>query len=124
MPVITEGNNLGDLLKFEESHHYSRDVVTVADGQTLELGEVFGINSTDSKVYAIDPVAADGTEIAAGIMIKASAPSGSDEESLAIVRHATVSDNALVWPSGITVNQKATATEQLKALGILIRKGA
>ena len=43
MPVITEGLNLGDLLKYEAPNLYSRDQVTVAAGQNLVLGTVVGI---------------------------------------------------------------------------------
>ncbi len=37
MISITEGNNLGDLLKYEVSNLYSRDQITVAKGQNLKL---------------------------------------------------------------------------------------
>ena len=40
MPAITEGLNLGDLLKYEAPNLFSRDQVTVASGQTLPLGAV------------------------------------------------------------------------------------
>ena len=43
MPVITEGLNLGDLLKYEAPNLYSRDRITVASGQNLPLGTVLGI---------------------------------------------------------------------------------
>ena len=124
MPVFTEGNNLGDLLKYEAPHLYSRDLLTVADGQDLAIGAVVGIQTADGKVYVLDPVAADGTEIAVGVMVQAAAPSGADEDVPVIARHAIVSDAALVWPGGITAPQQTDATAQLKAAGILIRKGA
>ncbi len=124
MPVLSEGNNLGDLLKYEAPQLYSRDLLTVADGQDLALGAVIGINSTDGKVYVLDPVAADGTETATGIMIRAAAPIGADEEVPVIVRHAIVADHALVWPAAITAQQKTDAITVIEARGILIRKGA
>ena len=124
MPTLTEPNNLGDLLKYEEQQFFSRDQVTVADGQTLALGAVIGIQTADGKAYELDPVAADGTEVAVGVLIQTAAPSGSDEESIAIVRHAILSDKAMVWPTGITVPQQAAAVAELKANGVLIREGA
>ena len=60
MPVITEGLNLGDLLKYEAPNLYSRDQVTVAAGQNLVLGTVVGIDATTAKVKQIDPAATDG----------------------------------------------------------------
>ena len=50
MPVITEGLNLGDLLKYEAPNLYSRDQVTVAAGQNLVLGTVVGIETATAKV--------------------------------------------------------------------------
>ena len=54
MPVITEGLNLGDLLKYEAPNLYSRDQVTIAAGQNLVLGTVVGIDATTAKVKQID----------------------------------------------------------------------
>ena len=39
MPALAEPLNLGDLLKYEAPNLYSRDRVTVASGQNLQLGE-------------------------------------------------------------------------------------
>ena len=124
MTVLEQEMNLGDLLKYEAPHLYSRDLVTVADGQTLALGAVIGLESATGKAQVFDPIATDGTEIPAGILVQASASSGSDEEVPAIVRHAIVADHALVWPDSITAEQQLSATTQLKNSGILIRKGA
>ncbi|MBF0147274.1 MAG: head decoration protein [Magnetococcales bacterium] len=123
MSVITEPNNLGDLLKHEDSQFYSRDAVTVASGQSLALGTVVGIKTADGKIYALNPVAVDGTETAAGVLILAVDATGSDADGIMIARHAIVASHALVWPGGITVNQKSTAVAQLKASGILVRQG-
>jgi hypothetical protein len=124
MPVLSEGNNLGDVLKYEAVQFYSRDVLTVPDGQTLVLGAVVGIQTADGKARVLDPAAADGTQVAAGIIVQDSAPSGADEDVPFIVRHAIVSDHALVWPGGISAPETTTAIAQLKAAGIIVRKGA
>ena len=43
MTALNEPLNLGDLLKYEEDClNYSRDQVTVAIGENLELGAVVG----------------------------------------------------------------------------------
>ena len=55
MPVITEGLNLGDLLKYEAPNLYSRDQLTIAAGQNLVLGAVVGIDTLTEKVKAFDP---------------------------------------------------------------------
>ncbi|WP_085440256.1 head decoration protein [Magnetofaba australis] len=123
MPALSESNNLGDLLKYEAPQFYSRQTVTVTDGQTLSLGSVVGVVSATGNIQALDPAAVDGTEVAAGVMIQDAAPSGADGEGLLIARHAIVADHALVWPVGITENEKASATGQLIKAGILVRQG-
>ncbi len=220
MPVISEGSNLGDVLKFEASNLYSRESVTVLAGsgsdRSLAIGEVFGkrtrsevvvtadggntgdgtagavtlgalaeagtysltcivaaanagtfqvqtpkgyrlpnlevgqayagdhLNITiadgatdfvvgdtftidvsgDGKVVALDTGAVDGSQEAAGILTAVvTAPDGIDATGVVIVRQAIVADAALVWPSGITAQQKIDAIAQLKAVGILVRQG-
>jgi hypothetical protein len=123
-PVFTEGINLGDLLKYEAPNLYSRDQVTVAAGQVLALGAVVGVITANSKVKAVDPSATDGSQTAAGVLIQAVDANLADrDDGLIVARHVIVADHALVWPTGITVAEKKSASAQLKALGILVRKG-
>ncbi|MFM2006211.1 MAG: hypothetical protein RLZZ09_1866 [Pseudomonadota bacterium] len=125
MPAIQEALNLGDLLKYEASHLYSRDQVTVLAGEVLALGAVVAQVSASGKVKALDPIATDGSEIAVGVLITPQdALAGDQTDGLIIARHAIVADHALTWPAGITPLQKATALHQLNALGILVRSGA
>ena len=122
MPVITEGLNLGDLLKYEAPNLYSRDQVTVAAGQNLVLGTVVGIDTATAKVKQIDPTATDGTEVAVGVLATSIDASLIDrEDGILIARHAVVADHSLTWPAGITSLDKAAAIAQLKAAGVLVR---
>ena len=122
MPVITEGLNLGDLLKYEAPNLYSRDQVTVAAGQNLVLGTVVGIDAATSKVKQIDPAATDGTEVAVGVLATSVDATLIDrEDGILIARHAVVADHALTWPAGIAPLDKAAAIAQLKAAGVLVR---
>ena len=123
MTTATEPNNLGDLLKFEQDALYSRDEVTVATGQDLALGAVVGRNSS-SEIVAIDPSATDGTEIAIGVMAETVEATAATTPAVIIARHALVAQPALVWPSGITAAQIATALSQLEQRGIVAREGA
>lgn len=124
MPAITEGLNLGDLLKYEAPNLFSRDQVTVASGQTLPLGAVVGIVTTTGKVKQIDPSATDGSQYAAGLLMQPCDAALIDrEDGLMVARHAIVADHALTWPAAITVAEKQAAVLQLKSLGVLIRKG-
>ena len=122
MPVITEGLNLGDLLKYEAPNLYSRDQVTVAAGQNLVLGTVVGIDTATAKLKQIDPTATDGTEVAVGVLATSVDASLIDrEDGILIARHAVVADHALTWPAGIAPLDKAAAIAQLKAAGVLVR---
>ncbi len=220
MPAFSEGNNLGDVLKFEAPHLFSRESITVLAGsgsdRTLVIGEVFGkrtkstvtvtaddgntgdgvagavtlgamaeagtytltcivaaanagtfqvqtpkgyplldlevgqsyagnyLNLTladgatdfvvgdkftvtisgDGKTVALDLSGVDGSQESAGVIAdEVTAPDGEDASGVAIVRHAIVSDATLVWPSGITAQQKSDATAQLEMAGIIIRTG-
>ena len=124
MPVITEGLNLGDLLKYEAPNLYSRDQVTVGAGQNLPLGTVVGLVTATAKLKQIDPSATDGSQYAAGVLMQAVDATLIDrEDGLMLARHAIVADHALAWPAAITAAEKQAATLQLKSLGILVRKG-
>ena len=124
MPVITEGKNLGDLLKYEAPNLYSRDQVTVGAGQNLPLGTVVGLVTATAKLKQIDPSATDGSQYAAGVLMQAVDATLIDrEDGLMLARHAIVADHALAWPAAITAAEKQAAIVQLKSLGILVRKG-
>jgi hypothetical protein len=123
MAMIQEGMNLGDLLKYEAPQFYSRERVTVAANQLLKLGAVVAF-APNGQVKALAPTATDSTKTAVGVLIVDSDASLIDRDALMVCRHAIVSDKALVWPAGITAEQKAVATAQLRVLGVLIRIGA
>lgn len=125
MAVINETSYISDLLKYEEDClNYSRNSGTVAAGQNLGLGTVVGKKTADGKLYALDPAATDGTEIAVGVLIEPVDATLIDKTGLIVARHAIVADRAVVWPSGIKNEQKATAIAQLESLGILVRPSA
>jgi len=123
-PPVHEGQNLGDLLKFEADNLYSRDQVTVAADQVLKLGHVVGRISATGEIAALDPLATDGREIAAGVAIlPITTTTDPSPDGLIVARLATVADHALVWPIRATPEQRAAATSQLRAIGVLVRRG-
>lgn len=122
MTCITEPNNLGDLLKYEASNLYSRDQVTIAKGQNLKLGAVVGKKTDDGFIRALNPLAADGTQTAIGV-ITSDVEAKENTKAVIITRIALLADHAIVWPPGITEEQKTAAIKQLESRGIIIRKG-
>ena len=124
MTAITEGLNLGDLLKYEAPNLYSREQVTVVAGQNLALGAVVGRITASAKFKVFDPAATDGSELPAGILLGACDATLIDrDDAMLLARHGMVASNAVVWPAGITVEQKATALAQMSSLGVLVRQG-
>ena len=124
MTAITEGLNLGDLLKYEAPNLYSREQVTVVAGQNLELGAVVGRITATAKFKVFDPAATDGSELPAGILLGACDATLIDrDDAMLLARHGMVASNAVVWPAGITTEQKTTALAQLSSLGVLVRQG-
>lgn len=107
MTSITEGNNLGDLLKYEVSSLYSRDQITVAKGQNLKLGTVVGLDK-DSVIKVIYPTATDGTQTAIGLIIS-DVNAKENTKAVIITRIAMLADHAVVWPANITEEQEAAA---------------
>ena len=99
---------------------------TLADGSTdFEVGDKFTIAvSVASEIGEFNPAASDGLQFAAGVLAQASDASAAAKKTVIIAREAIVSRPALVWKSGTTAPQKATAIGQLKTLGILVREGA
>jgi hypothetical protein len=126
MPALREPLNLGDLLKYEEETlRYSRDQVTVAAGEVLELGAVVGRVTASAKIKRFDPAATDGTETPAGILLGDVDASLADfPDAVILARHGIVASGAVVWPEGITDPQKAAAIAALETRGILIRQSA
>lgn len=124
MPVMTQPDSLGDLLKYEAPNLYSRDRDTVAAGQTLTLGTVVGREKATRKLKALDPEATDGSEIAVGVLGSDADATLMDKDVLLIARHAIVASLALVWPETLSPDQHTTALAQLEARGVLVRPSA
>jgi hypothetical protein len=124
--VFTELINLGDLVKYEEvSQGYSRDTVTAAPNLTMVLGTVVGFMSDVQQIRQLTLAASDGSQKACGILLNAiDTHAAGNHDTVILARHAVVSSDYLVWPAGITAEEKATAIAQLKTLGILVRQGA
>lgn len=124
MSCISEQNNLGDLLKYEASSLYSRDQITVAKGQNINLGTVVAKKTDDGLIRVLNPTGTDGTQTAVGVITTDIHSKDSDMKGVIITRSAMLADHAVVWPANITEEQKTAAIKQLEGRGIIIRKGA
>lgn len=118
MPALTEGNTLGDGLKWEQESDYSRRKVVIASGQNLKLLQVVGKITVSGKYGAFNQDATDGTEAAAGIMVGAVDATLADKPGVIIERDALVATANLVWPADILTAERDAAIAELEALGI------
>lgn len=122
MATYTEATNLGDLLKREFEPIYNRESGTLIAGQKLTLGAVLGKITASGKYTAVAPSASDGSQTAAAVLLADVDATSADKKANFLVRGpVVVSSSYLVWPDGATTNQKAAATAQLAALGIVAR---
>lgn len=110
---VAVGATFNDQIKF-----------VIADGAAdFIIGDEFDVAvSALSQTYVqFNPTAADGTQIATGISFANVDATLANQPGLVVKRAAEVNGSELIWPSGITETQLASATEQLMALGIISR---
>lgn len=91
-------------------------------GTDFVVGDGFDITvaAGDGKYVELAPAAIDGSQVAAAVLWAGKNVSG-DEAAAIIVRDAEIATSHLVWPTGITDNQKAAALAQLKLAGLIAR---
>src|SRR5690242_2974708 len=135
---ITEGLHRGGFIISELQGYGSRDIGTLISGQNLPAGAVLGRITASGKLTQLAPAAVDGSQHAVAVLFdNIDATAGDVTGCVLIARMAEVKDsgslssaapalatgflNTIQWPGGITGPQKATATAELEALGIIVR---
>ena len=116
MPVLTEGRHTGEFILSEANRMRSRDNAVLAKGQKLDVGAVLG-RLQDGAYTELDPKA----EIATAVLYAATDASADTAECVVIAREAEVKNGALVWPAGISDDDKAAAVAALADKNIIIR---
>jgi hypothetical protein len=104
----------------------SQVAFTITDGDVpFDVGDVFYIDVTEAPIpnqyKALNPAAADGSQIAAAIAYQGFATTSSAEPIAGIVRQAELIGNSLTWPAGMTAAQRAAALDQLAKLTLIVR---
>ena len=110
-----------DVVYYEADQKYSKDKVLVPDGVKIALGQVVGRVTATGEVVPFDPAAITGEEVVVGVAVTIKEDEAGASNIFIVTRHAIVNDDGLVWPESISEVNKATAIEQLKALGILVQ---
>lgn len=121
MAVFTETNRVGDVVKREFDQLHNRETVTVDTG-VLKVGTVLGRITASGKYVLHDNAAADGSQNAAAVLLADVDATSADVLAPALVRGpAIVSNDALIFKSGISGPNRAAAITALAALGIVAR---
>lgn len=110
-----------------EAVNYVRDTITVASGTVASgIGQILGKITVSGKYTQVAPAAGDGSQNAAAVLLESfSATLGADTQFEAVTRGPAVfKDAGLLYTSGMTAPQKATAQGQLVALGMKIESAA
>lgn len=109
-----------DWLKHElDAQLFRRAGVVKAGAGVVGTGLVLGRITASGKYAPLAPAAADGTEVAAAIVIDLVDATAADAETSVLVGNAQIVGNQLTWPAGTTTPQKTAALVQLAALGIV-----
>lgn len=124
MSTNTEYGHAAGFILSEANGRRSRDNVTLEGAAgALKAGEVLSVWETGSDTgdHTKLTVGDSARDVAVCISIN-DVDNLTAEQSIAVIkRDCEVNGNELVWPDGITDNQKATAITQLATLGIIVR---
>ena len=123
---IEENDRLGDLLKYETDKNYCREVMTVASGQSLKMGEIIGVKSIpdEIKTVSIAENETDGSDSAFGILLEDVDATSSAKKALIVARDAIVASDYVIFPANVTDEQKRKIIKDLEKRGIVIRQSA
>ncbi len=112
-----------DFLMSEAPGRISREQAVLAPRPTRTLGgTVLGIVTANGRHAPLAPAANDGSQTAASILMLQRAADPTNPKRCAIVaRDCEVNGRLLIWPAGITDNQKKAAEAALAAKGIIVR---
>lgn len=96
---------------------------SLANGGTMTLGDYFIIivANHSNQATAFSPLAVDGSQHPAGILLDAVDASTAAKAGTAIVRMAEIKTDRLAWAATVTAAQQAAALTQLKAIGLIAR---
>ena len=117
--VDPDGYRVDDFSSIPHSgEHLNIDSGSVADTEqyTVTVGDGSG------KHVALDTSAVNGAHEAHGIALGEYDASEGDLPGVIAARDAAVIESGLVWPEGITTEEKNKALATLKSLGIVVRE--
>lgn len=125
MPVLTDQPSMGDVLKYEVNPNYTREVITLLQGQPYPVGSVMGKITASGKYKMATADGDDGAQTAIGVLLYAVDATLADAVGIVLVRGpAIVSRAGLAYDTTVDDEAKLTAKiGQLAAVGIIARDG-
>lgn len=119
MATYTPPKKLGDLLLVEVAPGWTKEKATLLAGTSYAFGQVLA--KVSGKYQVLDPAGTGAAKKAAAVLGEAVDATDGDKPGVVIARGAVVELTELAWPQSITDVQKATALDELNALGIVPR---
>ena len=119
MPTYTPPKTLGDLLLVEVAPGWTKEKALLAMGAVYPLGTVLA--KVSGKCQALDLAGTGAPKKAVAVLGESVDATAADTPGVVLARGAVVELVELHWPAGITDVQKATALDELNALGIVAR---
>lgn len=118
--TLTETTHAGGFILSLANGKRSFQNIVVAEGENLTAGTVLAL--AGDKYVQLDPAdASGGTDAPAAILFAATDASDDDQPAAAVVRDAEVIGAELVWPTGISEQDRDDAVAALAALGVIVR---
>ena len=123
MATLTEAQHPGEFIVSEANGTLSRETVTITGGDYAP-GTVLGLLTSGGNAGSWTQLtvgASDGSQTASAVLFGHVDASEADQSGVIVRRLAEVRDVELIWPDGITTNQKNTAIGQLALAHIVVR---
>ena len=126
MSVLTQPPTMGDVLKYELNHNFTRETVTLLAGTSYAVGAVLGRITASGKMKLSTATGTDGAQNAAAVLLYDVDATAADTTGIVGLRGpAIVSKAALVFDASVDdAAKKAAKHAQLTAIGIVPRDAA
>ena len=125
MPVLTEPPSMGDVLKYEVNPNYTREVITLLQGQPYPVGSVLGKITASGKYKLATSGGSDGAQTATAVLLYAVDVTLAYAVGIVVARGPSIVSRAgLAYDATVDDGAKITTKiGQLAAVGIIARDG-
>lgn len=114
MATFTEGPRTGGYIADEPSINLARRVVRIATGQgVLVPGQVLAKLTSSGEYVKLNPDADTGAQVARAILYEGVDATSAAVDAVVTFALTAVNEAELVWPNGISAQQKAAAVSAL-----------